>query len=343
MRLDLIDNDGATCMIDELTKEVGTCRIARFATASLTSSGVQLIERALRAGNLSWHLRLLVGLYNGHTEAAALRKLLRLQKQRNGRIEVRIARNPRFHWKLYLFESEGRATGFIGSSNLTNDGLSVKGELNVRLTSAGLKGALAHVAETFDRVWEKDSVPLTVGIAEGFAPASTQSKNSLGQVDPIIKAVLRNPKRITRKRELPRETAVMTSVEGQVGGATIKAVRNKTDWYRKGWQWLVCSLRADQQRLTKAGAFYLAEFQDRKLQISLNDVRGEDYFRTEDGQYFVAYQKRKGSVIRNASSTFLAGLKREGVIKKKDDFRHDRRLSKSDREALNPLLRVPQK
>jgi len=343
MRLDVIDNSGASSLIDELSKELGACRSARFATASLTRGGIRFIEDALRKGRNSLHIQLLVGLYNGHTEAAALRKLLRLQKHSGGQIEVRIARNRRFHWKLYLFESKGRATAFVGSSNLTNDGLGVKGELNLRLTGAGLGGALAHIAETFDREWKKDSFPLDVGIAERFAPASEQSKDVSSQVDPIIKALLRNPARNPARKEPFRETRVITSVEGFVGKTTIKAVKDKTDWYRQGWEWLVCTLRADQYRLTRAGAFYLAAFRGEILQLSLNDVRGDDYFRTEDGQYLVAYQTRKGSVTRNVGPAVLARLKRAGVINKKEDLRHDRSLSRAKCEALNSLLRVPVK
>jgi HKD family nuclease len=160
MRLDVIDNSGATSMIAELRQELDTCRRARLATASLTRGGIGFIEEALRGRPKNLRIQLLVGLYNGHTEAAALRRLLSLQKRFGQYIEIRIAQNDRFHWKTYLFEGRSRSAAFVGSSNLTKDGLGVEGEFNIRLVSTNTSGAMAHIAETFDHAWEKDSVPL---------------------------------------------------------------------------------------------------------------------------------------------------------------------------------------
>jgi hypothetical protein len=313
-----------------------------MATASLTRGGIEFIEEAVSDSSGNLRVRLLVGLYNGHTEAAALRGLLGLQRRYGQYIEIRIARNERFHWKTYLFESRGRAVAFVGSSNLTKEGLGVEGEFNIRLIANGMVGALGHIAETFDRIWERDSCPLSVEIAERFAPASNRSKELARQIDPIIKGVLRRPRKSRARRE-QRISAVMTSIEGSVSRATIRAVKDKTDWYRKGWQWMVCRRRSDRDRLFNPGAFYLAEFQGTKVQLSLNDVLEKDEFTTEDGRYLVAYQKRKGSKFRSVTPATLATLKGAGVIKKKGDLQQDRRLSRAGREAINALLRVPQR
>jgi len=124
MRLDVIDNSGATSMIAELRKELGACRSARMATASLTRGGIEFIEEAVSDSSGNLRVRLLVGLYNGHTEAAALRGLLGLQRRYGQYIEIRIARNERFHWKTYLFESRGRAVAFVAFSSINFDAAS---------------------------------------------------------------------------------------------------------------------------------------------------------------------------------------------------------------------------
>ena len=152
------------------------------------------LKRVLYKGPRKLRVQLLVGLYNGHTEAAALRRLLSLQKRFGKYIEVKVAQNARFHWKIYLFENMSRSTAFIGSSNLTRDGLGLEGEFNIRLVSANTTGTLAHIAETFDRLWKKQSVPLSIEIAEGFVPAFSASKDLTRKIDPIIKEILHRPR-----------------------------------------------------------------------------------------------------------------------------------------------------
>jgi HKD family nuclease len=341
MRIDVIDNDGSTMMVAELRKELENCTSARLATASLTRGGIKFIENTLNTGRKSLHIKLLIGLYNGHTESAALRRLLRIQKHFGEKLEIRISRNKRFHWKTYLFARRSRVTAFVGSSNLTNDGLGKGGEFNIRMTSTSMNGVMAHITETFERAWKRDSAPLDRRIVEVFSPASRRSKDAELLIDPIIRGILRTPRTETSKKESLKETSILTSVEGFADRATIKAVKDKTTWYRRGWQWLVFSRRADWDRLRNAGAFYLAEQHSKGLLLSLNDVRDEDDFKTEDGQYLIAYQKRKGSLSRRVGPSLLTQLKQAGVVKKKEDLRRDQRFSCSHREVIDSLLRVP--
>lgn len=343
MRLDVVDNEGAATMIAELRKELGSCMIARLATASLTRDGIKFIEEALKDKHRELQVRLLIGLYNGHTEPAALRRLLRMLKKSDERLEVRIAENPRFHWKMYFFKRKVGVTAFIGSSNLTGDGLGAAGEINVRLTDVGGRGALNHLGETFDRIWSKHSSPLEAKIVEVFSPAFRQSREATRQIDPLIKQVLRTPQRTLRKKQLRTEPRIITYFDEFADRTTKRMVMDKTAWDGKGWDWMVYPRQTDRDRLRAAGSFYLAELHGNGGHLSLNDVRDEDDFKTEDGRYFVAYQKRKGSISRNLTPSVLSRLKQEGVIKKKEDLHRDRRISRAHREVLDRLLRVPHK
>jgi HKD family nuclease len=339
MLVDSIDNDGAASMRIALRAALEGCTHARLSTASLTRKGIEFIEDALATGHKNLNIQLLVGLYNGHTEAAALRRLLRMQNDSDGRFEVRIAQNPRFHWKMYLFKNKKQVTAFVGSSNLTSDGLDTEGEFNVRLTGVS-GGVLGHIDETFDRAWKKQSVLLDRNIAERFAPLSRQSRDAARGIDPSIRKMLRAPRRKPTKNQPPKLAVRMTFVESFAERTTMKAVADITHWERNGWLWLVFRRRADRDSLQKAGAFYLAELQGAGGLLSLNDVRDDDEIRTEDGKYFVAYQKRKGSIVKRLGAPTLTMLKREGVIKKKDDLRRERTLSRSKCDVLNSLLRV---
>ena len=200
MNIDVVDNEGQSSMFAELRKELATATMARLSTASLTRDGIEFIEEALNRKRENLHVRLMIGLYNGHTEPAALRRLLRLMKNFSDRLEVRIAENPRFHWKAHIFTGRKGVTAFVGSSNLTADGLNTEGEINLRIAAVSGNSISRHVIDTFDRVWKRRAIPLNSKIVEAFAPVSKRWLDTMREIDPVIKQVLRPPKRTSRKK-----------------------------------------------------------------------------------------------------------------------------------------------
>lgn len=343
MHVDVVDNCGVTRMAAELAEQLENCTIAKMATASLTKDGVTAIQNAISPQRSGIRVKLLVGLYNGHTEAASLRKLLSLQKRAGACLEVRVARNPRFHWKVYLFNRHQRVTAYVGSSNLTRDGLATEGEFNLRISGVTGEKALRNISETFDRTWRKDSVPLTEKLSDNFAPVSQRSLQLTKAIDPNIRKVLRNIPRPkpTKRSSGTRSPSVYAFIEEYAKPSTEREVRNKQGWSAKGWEWMVFRTRAARDRILNAGSFYLAEIRRAGGVISLKDVCEEDEFRTEDGRFFVAYKKREGSVAKLLNKRTLKSLKDGGMILRKDDLRRDRRVGKASRLVLNRLLRVP--
>jgi HKD family nuclease len=314
--------------------------VARLATASLTRAGLHGLERALANGRKSPKIKLLVGLYNGHTEAAALRKLLTLQKRTGASLEVRIARNSRFHWKLYMFSGPGRLVAYVGSSNLTGDGLGTEGEFNLRLSGTSRDRPLVNITDTFERSWRKDAFPLDQMISDKFAPVSKRSGNITKGIDPQIRRLLRRAQRTIRSttRAVRGATSCYTFFDEFAVASTRREVRHKTGWDSKGWDWIVFDTKSKHDRVLKAGSFYLGEIHRKGGILSLNDVRDDDEFRTVDGRYFVAYQKRKGSVAKSLNSKTLKLLKDKGFIRRKDDLRRNRTMGMENRTLLNTLL-----
>jgi len=344
MVIEVVDNHGVTNMSAELTRRLNNCTTARLATASLTKDGLTAIENALSLEPRRLNVKLLVGLYNGYTEAAALRKLLTLQKRSGGCLEVKIARNSHFHWKVYLFSDEGRSAAYVGSSNLTGDGLGAEGEFNLRLSGAMGDRALRNIADKFDRTWRKDSVPLTQWISDHFAPVSQQSRKSLRLIDPKIRKLLRRvhaPQPHGQRRGTDH-ASVFSYVKESTKRSTNNDVSDKTSWDAKRWEWMVFPTRAERDRLRNAGSFYLA--QDHRLggRIALNDVCDEDEFGTEDGRFFIAYRKRRGSVARVINKRSLKLLRDGGLIARKDDLWRNRTLGNAYQALLNKMLKVPE-
>ncbi len=137
MKVSVIDNEFVATMDRELRTGFGLGGSAKCATAFLTEASVQFLDRVLsdvRKRKRDLHIQLVVGLYLRFTSPNVLRRLLTLQHANADQLEIKVARNESFHWKLYLFKShDGRTTCYVGSSNLTIDGLEKNGELNVKL------------------------------------------------------------------------------------------------------------------------------------------------------------------------------------------------------------------
>jgi HKD family nuclease len=345
MVIDVVDNRGVTSMAAELETCFRKFRVARLATASLTREGLIELQRALSTGGKSLTIKLLVGLFNGHTEAAALRRLLSLQKQAGGTLEVQIAKNSRFHWKVYIFSGHRRLVAYVGSSNLTGDGLATEGEFNLRISGTNRDRCLVNITDTFDRSWRKDTIPLDQKISESFASMSRRSIDLAKQIDPQIRRLLRRVPRPVRNgtTKSKNDTFCYTFVDEFTKDSTNREVRRKTRWESSGWNWMVFSSKAEHDRLIDAGSFYLGEIRRNGGSLSLNDVRDDDEFKTEDGRLFVAYQKRKGSIAKSLTSKTLKLLREGGLISRKGDLCRNRTLGKQNRLLLNKLLKVQPK
>ena len=90
---------------------------AYIASAFLTSASLERIEEALIEAENSnpTEIRLLVGLYQRFTSAASITKAYKLQEKYPNNFWVRISRNNRFHWKLYMFTKNSDQRIYVGS------------------------------------------------------------------------------------------------------------------------------------------------------------------------------------------------------------------------------------
>jgi HKD family nuclease len=132
MKLEVVPNKGPASMGPELSRGLSWAKSLDIATAFLTVRSLERLEEALMNAQDSGRLlriRLLCGLYQRFTSAATIRAAVRLQKKYSDQFHIRIARNNRFHWKLYLLHSNAKSCAYVGSANFTEDGLTASGEL----------------------------------------------------------------------------------------------------------------------------------------------------------------------------------------------------------------------
>lgn len=133
-------------MIAELRKELGARVMARLDTAALIRGRIKFLEQVFKGKRKTSLVRWSIGLYNGHKEATALRRLRRMPMDSSERLEVRIAGSPRSHLKGCLFTNKRSVTVFWGSSHLAGDGLGPAGRIDSGLVGVG---HASHITRTW--------------------------------------------------------------------------------------------------------------------------------------------------------------------------------------------------
>ncbi len=127
-QMQLIDND-KKLMIDSLIKNLLECQKFIFSVAFITKSGVALLKTTL----LKLEAKAIPGTiicsdYLYFSEPDALSELTKFSN-----IELRINTEQKMHEKGYFFIQENVVKVIIGSSNLTQNALTINQELNIEL------------------------------------------------------------------------------------------------------------------------------------------------------------------------------------------------------------------
>jgi len=128
-----VENKDSNTMLKGLLDNISEARTADIAVAFIKENGLsRILPRLEDAASKGAKIRIITTLpNNAFNEPSALRLLTNLQK-RFGSFETRVSRLNHFHQKLYLFQRLGSAEGYLGSSNLTQEGLESEGEINIK-------------------------------------------------------------------------------------------------------------------------------------------------------------------------------------------------------------------
>ncbi len=119
-----------------------------IAVAFLKNSGIERLEGAMKEclknnGTIS----IITGFNFYFTEPEALKKLLEMN------VNCKISFNENFHPKMYIFENKDNASIIIGSSNLSEGGLSSNFEANAILTGAMKEQSIKDAVDFFSYLW----------------------------------------------------------------------------------------------------------------------------------------------------------------------------------------------
>ena len=145
-----------TKVITELERCFERCDSFSLSIAFISDSGLASIKQTLK--NLQKQNkkgRLVTSTYLGFNTPKVFKELLKLDN-----IEVRVFPRDGFHPKGYIFENSDDYKIIIGSSNLTQNALSVNQEWNICLTSFANQDITQRIAYEFEQQWS-ESIPLT--------------------------------------------------------------------------------------------------------------------------------------------------------------------------------------
>lgn len=158
-------------VITDLEQEFRHCDRFEFSVAFITCGGLACILQYLDNNRDRVTGRILTTDYLNFSEPRALRTLLNFEN-----IDVRMYTKGNFHTKGYLFHGPQGTTLIIGSSNLTQDALSVNKEWNVRIDSHGPSSALlSETQDEFLKMWA-EAEPLTEEWIRNYEPRHIRAK-----------------------------------------------------------------------------------------------------------------------------------------------------------------------
>lgn len=141
-------------VLTSIEKELQTCQEFYFSVAFITNSGVtSLISILKELEDRGIKGKIITSQYQNFTEPAALRRLLKFKG-----IELRIVTEGNFHAKGYIFKHDDSYSFIIGSSNLTQNALSMNKEWNVKLSSLEKGSVMQNIIKEYDYTFENATV-----------------------------------------------------------------------------------------------------------------------------------------------------------------------------------------
>jgi len=143
-------------VLSHIIRELKACDEFYFSVAFITNSGIAALFNALqevKEKNIKG--KVITSQYLNFTEPRALNRLIKFSN-----LDVRISTKENLHIKGYIFRKNDKYTIIVGSSNWTQNALSVNQEWNLKVSSMN-QGALTYqILNEFNKIFHASS-PVT--------------------------------------------------------------------------------------------------------------------------------------------------------------------------------------
>jgi superfamily II DNA or RNA helicase/HKD family nuclease len=147
----LINNaDVGQKVLTSIVNELNACDEFYFSVAFITYSGIiTLINTLKELEDKNIKGKIVASKYLNFTEPKALKKLLEFKN-----IELRMAENDNLHAKGYIFKKDDHYNMIVGSSNMTQNALSVNKEWNIKISSTDKGTLIGETLREFENTFE---------------------------------------------------------------------------------------------------------------------------------------------------------------------------------------------
>ena len=160
---------GSVNLYDHLKAEIQKATEIKFIVSFVMESGVRLVVRELKKKALQGvPVKIITGTYLHVTEPSAL---YLLKRELGNLVDIRFYDDPSvsFHTKTYILKQDKGGVVFVGSSNLSRSALVTGVEWNYRLRETLSPEDFRVFDESFDRIFNKESVPRTEELLRQYA------------------------------------------------------------------------------------------------------------------------------------------------------------------------------
>ena len=300
MKVEAVPNRGPASLGAEIVRSLEWADQVNIASAFVTPKALEYLESALHRAQKAkrpFEVRLLFGLYQRFTPPQALDKMLKLKRAYPGQFSVRIVRNNRFHWKLYTFRKGNSRRFYIGSANLTDDGLTAEGELSLKIAAKSADSIVQTLESEFDSIWRDDSFSLSKTIREKYKAVKRPPVTFTdSRKDDVISKLLRDAER-TESLHIPttaKPKPRIIFVDSDLQEETMKIVSAETNWDKQKWLYMGDTSKYFIELVVTANVFLYVTWYAPKPKdywLEFHQVRDTTQIETPDGKYFVAHSR----------------------------------------------------
>src|SRR5205807_10354264 len=128
----------------------------------------------------------------------------------------------------YLFRKNSSRRLYVGSANLTEDGLNTSGEMSLKVSANSSDRITSSLESEFESLWREESFPLNKSVLDNYQKFARPPMIFISpQEDDAISSLLRRPER--GPRPLPSKTKPCVAfVPDDITKVTAKTLRSET-------------------------------------------------------------------------------------------------------------------
>ena len=326
MRLESIPNRGPASMGLEIRKGLDWAEEVDIASAFVSTSALRVLKDAIAKAKRdarSLRVRLVTGLYQDFTPPEAIAKAMRIQEVFPGSFQLKIARNNRFHWKMYMFRKGTARRLYVGSANFTEEGLRYSGELTIKIETRAKDEIARSIHEEFQDLWRHHAFEPKPAFVRKYRKSWRRPKRP-GKHRERLLAMLEPPERARQPPQGQKPRLVV--VDRDLTDETERIVGQETEWDERGWDY-TCFLRRGERDAALAARIIL--FMDWRGQPTLEFHQAQEAANiiTVDGRYFLASSRIPHGRRLQYKGSIVDEFKRLRLSRRK--LKSDRNLNRS--------------